>query len=124
MGFRCERCEHEWVPRAESEEGPTVCPKCKSPYWAKPRKSATSYEAFCKAVSAALKQAGRPITWTEVRTAARLPQAFPNNKWVRRMETDIGLKRERDARGIIHWHISNETPAETANEKGARTRRK
>jgi predicted Zn-ribbon and HTH transcriptional regulator len=34
-GFRCERCGHEWVPRGKA---PTVCPKCKSPYWDKPRK--------------------------------------------------------------------------------------
>ncbi len=36
-GYRCERCQHEWVPRAEEE--PRVCPKCKSPYWNKPRKT-------------------------------------------------------------------------------------
>jgi predicted Zn-ribbon and HTH transcriptional regulator len=38
-GFRCERCKHEWVPRDKGQE-PTVCPKCKSPYWNKPRKDA------------------------------------------------------------------------------------
>jgi hypothetical protein len=36
-GFRCERCGHEWAPR-EPEQAPTVCPKCKSPYWNRPRK--------------------------------------------------------------------------------------
>lgn len=36
-GFRCERCEHEWVPREKGEE-PRVCPKCKSPYWNRPRR--------------------------------------------------------------------------------------
>lgn len=36
-GFRCERCEHEWIPRNKEDE-PAVCPKCKSPYWNKPRK--------------------------------------------------------------------------------------
>jgi len=35
-GFKCERCEHEWIPR--SKEHPIICPKCKSPYWDKPRK--------------------------------------------------------------------------------------
>jgi len=35
-GFKCERCGHEWVPRGEEE--PAVCPKCKSPYWNKPRR--------------------------------------------------------------------------------------
>ncbi len=31
-GWRCERCGHEWIPRT-FETTPTVCPKCKSPYW-------------------------------------------------------------------------------------------
>ncbi len=35
MGYRCERCGHEWVPRMDSE--PRVCAKCKSPYWNTPR---------------------------------------------------------------------------------------
>jgi len=36
-GFKCERCGHEWLPR-NHEDRPRVCPKCKSPYWDKPRK--------------------------------------------------------------------------------------
>jgi hypothetical protein len=36
-GFKCERCGHEWAPR-EPGQAPTVCPKCKSPYWDRPRK--------------------------------------------------------------------------------------
>jgi len=36
-GFRCERCDHEWVPRDINVE-PRVCPKCKSPYWNRPRR--------------------------------------------------------------------------------------
>jgi len=35
-GFECERCGHQWIPRGN--ENPSVCPKCKSPYWNKPRK--------------------------------------------------------------------------------------
>jgi Zn finger protein HypA/HybF involved in hydrogenase expression len=37
-GFRCERCDHEWLPRVVDQE-PRVCPKCKSPYWNVPRKA-------------------------------------------------------------------------------------
>ncbi len=33
--FKCERCEHIWLPK--SDRRPTICPKCKSPYWDKPR---------------------------------------------------------------------------------------
>jgi len=36
-GYRCERCEHKWMPR--KEEYPTICPICKSAYWDKPRKN-------------------------------------------------------------------------------------
>jgi DNA-directed RNA polymerase subunit RPC12/RpoP len=39
-GYICERCNHIWAPRQNSNKDdlPTVCPKCKSPYWNKPRK--------------------------------------------------------------------------------------
>ncbi len=41
LGYRCERCAHEWVPREKDSAGePRVCPKCKSPYWNVPRKMA------------------------------------------------------------------------------------
>ena len=32
--LRCERCDHEWVPRIDE---PAACPACKSPYWDRPR---------------------------------------------------------------------------------------
>lgn len=35
-GFSCTRCPHKWVPRDLSKD-PTVCPKCKSPYWNTPK---------------------------------------------------------------------------------------
>jgi predicted Zn-ribbon and HTH transcriptional regulator len=40
-GFQCLRCGYKWVPRIfkDSAEEPTICPKCKSPYWNKPRQS-------------------------------------------------------------------------------------
>ncbi len=36
-GYRCERCSHSWLPRDKDQE-PRVCPRCKSPYWNRPRK--------------------------------------------------------------------------------------
>ena len=38
-GYRCERCGHEWLPRQQDGPEPRVCPKCKSPYWNRPRQS-------------------------------------------------------------------------------------
>lgn len=31
----CLRCEHTWSPK--ESRPPKVCPKCKSPYWSRPR---------------------------------------------------------------------------------------
>lgn len=35
VGHRCYRCGHSWIPR--EKEPPQICPKCKSPYWNKPK---------------------------------------------------------------------------------------
>ena len=107
MGFRCERCGHEWIPR-NIEDEPRVCPnpKCHSPWWNQPsKKTRMSYDDFQAKIIDALMPVGKPLTWTEVRTVARLPQLFPNNQWVHRLEKDIGLIRRRESNGIIHWHL-------------------
>lgn len=36
-GYKCERCEHTWVPRNYDNE-PRVCPNCKSAWWNIPKK--------------------------------------------------------------------------------------
>jgi len=107
VGFKCDRCGHEWVPRDVTEE-PRVCPKCKSPYWNRPRKATMTYEEFRNKIAGVLNAAGKALTWTEIRTEARLPQAFPNNQWVHRMEKDIGLLRWKDTHGITHWGFKKE----------------
>ena len=63
-----------------------------------------TYEEFRDKIKDAIKKAG-PLTWTEIRTTAKLPQAFPNNKWVHRMEADIKLRRNKDVHGIIKWSL-------------------
>jgi DNA-directed RNA polymerase subunit RPC12/RpoP len=107
MGYRCDRCSHEWIPR-DADQEPSVCPKCKSPYWNRPRKNAKpismlTYEDFREKVRSTLDDG--PLTWTEIRTKAKLPQKFPNNQWVLRLGMEIGLKREKDANGIFKWKM-------------------
>jgi hypothetical protein len=106
MGFRCERCDHEWIP-GDTVQEPAVCPKCKSPYWNHPSLKPSpmlTYEDFRDRIQETLKQCS-PLTWTEIRTRAKLPEKFPNNKWVHRLEQDIALQRSKDANGIIMWKI-------------------
>jgi len=63
-----------------------------------------TYDEFRDKIETTLRANG-PLTWTEIRTTAKLPQAFPNNKWVRRLEQDIALQRNKDAYGIFKWHV-------------------
>jgi len=42
-GWRCDRCGHEWTPRSEAV--PIACPRCKSPYWNRPRKKKAKAKA-------------------------------------------------------------------------------
>ena len=104
MGYRCEKCAHEWVP-ASYESEPLSCPKCDSTAWNKPRIPMLTYEDFSSKIAETLKLPGGPLTWTEIRTRAGLPQKFPNNEWVRRLERDIRLQRAKDGHGIITWAI-------------------
>jgi len=108
MGCRCDRCAYEWIPR-DLQTTPTVCPACHSPYWNQPRKKGKepmlSYEDFRNAIQKTLEAAAGPLTWTEIRTTAKLPQAFPNNQWVHRLEQDIRLDRRKDPHGIIQWSL-------------------
>jgi hypothetical protein len=85
MGYCCERCGHQWIPR-DFGNPPQTCPKCKSPYWNRARKTMMTYEDFRDKIHGVLRQAGgQGLTWTEVRTMARLSQKWPNNQWVHRM---------------------------------------
>ena len=35
LGNKCYRCNHRWVQREKDK--PRICPKCKSPYWDRPK---------------------------------------------------------------------------------------
>ena len=107
LGFRCDRCGYEWLPR-ESEQNTKVCPKCQRPQNTLAQTN-QPYEAFRAAVQKTLQEAGRPLSWTEIRTISGLHQKFPNNKWVHRMEEDIGLIRQKTAKGTILWRLNQET---------------
>lgn len=126
MGFRCERCGHEWIPRGGGEQEPRVCPKCRSPWWDRPKskRSPMTYDDFKGRIMTVLTEASGPLTWTEIRTSAALPQLFPNNQWVHRMERDIGLRRTRTTDGTINWQLTKGAKVGEGDAKAAQTARK
>ena len=63
------------------------------------------YEEFLEKVRATLEDEPEGLSWSQVRTKAGLPQKAPNNKWVRRLERDLGLKRSLvSGKGTI-WRL-------------------
>jgi|CXWL01.1.fsa_nt_gi bifunctional DNA-binding transcriptional regulator/antitoxin component of YhaV-PrlF toxin-antitoxin module len=65
-----------------------------------------TYEEFRDKIHSVLEHKDNGLTWTEIRSILGLEQVVPNNKWVRQMEKDIGLKRIRDMHGVI-WRVSH-----------------
>jgi hypothetical protein len=65
-----------------------------------------SYEEFKAKIESELKANPNGLTWSELKERLKLPQTVPNNKWVRRLEKDIGLIRIKEARGLI-WRLKS-----------------
>ena len=64
-----------------------------------------SFEEFQEKIVSLLKSK-QGLTWSQVRKILSLPQKVPNNKWVTRLEKEIGLVRLKDKNGII-WQLEN-----------------
>jgi len=63
-----------------------------------------TYDEFRDKIRAELQRKPDGMTWTELKRKLRLPQKVPNNKWVSRMERDIGLTRVSENRRFI-WKL-------------------
>lgn len=106
MGYHCERCEHEWIPR-KFVGNPRVCPNCKSPYWDSPTAARSlTYPEFRARIQHVFQSLTSGLTWTELRTHAKLPQAFPNQEWIQQLEKDLYLERYVDEQDLIRWKLS------------------
>src|SRR5438445_7112162 len=66
-----------------------------------------AYEQFRDKIRHALQYKDNGMTWTQVRRFLSLDQVVPNNKWVRRLERDIGLERIKGPDGLIRWRVNH-----------------
>ena len=64
-----------------------------------------TYEEFKEKIKDLLIANPKGLTWGEIKKRANFPQKVPNNAWVRWMERDIGLIREKES-GIITWKVN------------------
>ncbi len=63
-----------------------------------------TYKDFKTAVTIGLKDESGGLTWSEIRMKMEMEQKRPFNKWVRSLEKDIGLIRER-RKGHVYWRL-------------------
>lgn len=68
----------------------------------KPKKM--TYEEFRDRIEELLKNEEKGLSWTEIKAKLGFPQKVPNNLWVRMMERDIGLIREKVGTKTI-WRV-------------------
>ncbi len=66
-----------------------------------------AYEQFRDKIRRALEYNDLGMTWTKLRNHLQLDQVVPNNKWVRRMEKDIGLMRVKGTDGVVLWRVNH-----------------
>ena len=64
------------------------------------------YEKFRDPIKRILEEASEPMTWSEIKENVGFQQKVPNNKWVKWMEEDIGLVRERTKDGKTLWRLA------------------
>lgn len=64
-----------------------------------------TYEEFKQIIKDELEKTPDGLTWTQIRERRpELYQRFPANQWVRQMEKDIGLVREK-VKGKVYWML-------------------
>jgi antitoxin component of MazEF toxin-antitoxin module len=66
-----------------------------------------SYEEFRDKIKQVLQYNDKGMTWTQIRSSLKLDQVVPNNKWVRRLEKDIGLMRLKGRDGVVVWRVNH-----------------
>ena len=67
-----------------------------------------TYEEFKQIIKEELAKVSDGLTWTQIRERKpELYQRWPNNRWVRKLEEDIGLIREK-IKGKTIWRTENE----------------
>ncbi len=63
-----------------------------------------SYEEFKTKIFELLNTRTSGFGWQEIKSKLSLEQAVPNNRWVNKLEIEIGLRRKKE-NNIIYWYL-------------------
>lgn len=76
-----------------------------------------SYDVFKSKIIDLLKEHSTGMTWGTIAQVLDLPQIVPNNKWVRRLESETGLRREKDGSDTF-WFLPSKGLVYTIGYEG------
>jgi hypothetical protein len=63
------------------------------------------YVDFRDAIAGALRRNRRGLTWPELRDSLDLPYRSPCGEWLKRLEGEIGLTREKGEGRALVWKL-------------------
>src|SRR5579871_2052705 len=64
------------------------------------------YVEFRDAIQGELRRSPAGLTWAALKSRLRLPYSTPCPEWVKQLEQEIGLRRERGAERAFTWKIA------------------
>jgi hypothetical protein len=76
------------------------------------------YVEFRDAIASELRRVPAGLTWAELKRQLKLPYATPCPEWVKQMELEIGLSRQRSSGRALTWRVSPRKSAKVAAPTG------
>ncbi len=75
------------------------------------------YVEFRDAICEELRRFPAGLTWATLKSRLRLPYSSPCPEWVKQMEQEIGLSRQRGSGRAFTWRVA---PAKVAKASASR----
>ena len=79
------------------------------------------YVEFRDAIKNELRRVPAGLTWADLKKRLKLPYDIPCPEWVKQMEQEIGLSRERGSGRALTWRVSPRKAAKVAAPLGKET---
>jgi len=78
------------------------------------------YVEFRDAIQHALRRSPAGLTWAALKSQLDLPYSTPCPEWVKRLEKEIGLSRERGSERAFTWRVAPAKRAKVPAPKKSR----
>jgi hypothetical protein len=76
------------------------------------------YVEFRDAIRIELQRVPAGLTWADLKKRLKLPYHSPCPEWVKQMEQEIGLSRERGPGRAFTWRLSPKESKQAARPRG------